>query len=168
MVLGCSWPSCCSTTFAHELHHTCWCMHDCTSHLPSPPLWQPDPKCSASAAKPQTPKNYATHSPEASSTCCLQAAQAREAQLAAAAARAGEQVAHAKAVTAAVKAAEESASAARASALERRLARAELARLESVHAVINSIPQVNCWGFSGCEGSGVCCGSSNCARSDGL
>ena len=52
-------------------------------------------------------------------------------------------MAHAKAVTAAVKAAEESATAARASALERRMARAELSRLESVQAVINSLPQVN-------------------------
>ena len=62
--------------------------------------------------------------------------------MAAAAARAGEQVAHAKAVTAAVKAAEQSASAAKASALEQRLARAELVRLEGLNAIIASIPQV--------------------------
>lgn len=73
----------------------------------------------------------------------MQAAQTREAQLAALAARAGEQVAHAKAVTAAVKAAEESSAAAQAEALERRMARAELARLESMQAVINSLPHVN-------------------------
>ena len=51
-------------------------------------------------------------------------------------------MAHAKAVTAAVKAADQSASAARASALQQRLARAELARMESRHSVVASLPQV--------------------------